>query len=79
MVLYPNYLYAYRKEGGTISMPELGNLTYTIILVTIHVQIALVLEHWTVFHHAAIWGSIGTTNDHAIVCFQCNLLIEYVR
>ncbi|QDZ23003.1 phospholipid-transporting ATPase [Chloropicon primus] len=47
------------KENGKVSgLFSMGTCLYTTIVITVNIQIALVLDHWTIFHHFAIWGSI---------------------
>ena len=47
------------KSSGEVSgLFSMGTCLYTTIVITVNIQIALVLDHWTVFHHFAIWGSI---------------------
>ena len=49
------------KESGEVSgLFSMGTCLYTTIVITVNIQIALVLDHWTIFHHLAIWGSILT-------------------
>ena len=47
-----------RDDGKVSGLFSMGTCLYTTIVITVNIQIALVLDHWTVFHHFAIWGSI---------------------
>ncbi len=50
--------YANRPGGQTFTHFETGIYMFTIIVVLVHLQLALVLEQWTWLHHLSIWGSI---------------------
>lgn len=50
-----------RSTGHSWSLPQNGLLMFTIVVVTVHLQLAMVIDQWTWFHHVAIWGSIGET------------------
>lgn len=53
------YGYDADKENGKVTgLFSMGTCLYTTIVITVNIQIALILDHWTIFHHFAIWGSI---------------------
>lgn len=47
-----------RKSGATYSHWQVGVLLFSCVVVTVHMQLASVIETWTVFHQVSIWGSI---------------------
>lgn len=53
-------------SGHTWSLLRNGLLMFTIVIITVHLQLAMVIDQWTWIHHVAIWGSIGE--------WACNLL-----
>ncbi|GMH35862.1 hypothetical protein BSKO_03730 [Bryopsis sp. KO-2023] len=59
VVFMSTALYADRKSGETYGHWQVGTILFSCVVVTVHVQLASILEHWTVLHHVAIWGSIG--------------------
>ncbi|GIL66626.1 hypothetical protein Vafri_20112 [Volvox africanus] len=46
-------------EGIPYGMAQVGAVLFTAVLLTVHLQLAILEEEWTVLHHAAIWGSLG--------------------
>jgi phospholipid-transporting ATPase len=48
-----------RDNGHTWSLQQNGLLMFTIVIITVHLQLSVVLDQWTWMHHVAIWGSIG--------------------
>ena len=38
---------------------QVGTLLFTVVVLTVHLELATVLEHWTWLHHFAIWFSAG--------------------
>ena len=48
-----------RIDGHTWSLQQNGILMFSIVVVTVHLQLAVVLDQWMWMHHVAIWGSIG--------------------
>jgi hypothetical protein len=48
-----------RKDGHTWTLQQNGILMFSIVVVTVHLQLAVVLDQWMWMHHVAIWGSIG--------------------
>jgi hypothetical protein len=48
-----------RFNGHTLSLEQNGILMFTIVIITVHAQLGIVLDQWTWMHHAAMWGSIG--------------------
>lgn len=47
-----------RKSGTTYGHWQVGVLLFSCVVVTVHIQLAVVLETWTLFHQVSIWGSI---------------------
>lgn len=45
--------------GHTWSLLRNGLLMFTIVIITVHLQLAMVIDQWIWLHHVAIWGSIG--------------------
>lgn len=45
--------------GHPWSLLRNGLLMFTIVIITVHLQLAIVIDQWTWIHHLAIWGSIG--------------------
>lgn len=41
------------------AVAQVGTLLFTVVVLTVHLELATVLEHWTWLHHFAIWFSIG--------------------
>ena len=37
---------------------QVGSILFTVVIVTVHLEVASVLDHWTPFHHLAIWLSV---------------------
>lgn len=50
--------YASRASGQTFTHFETGIYMFSIIVVLVHLQLAMVLEQWTWLHHFSIWGSV---------------------
>jgi hypothetical protein len=48
-----------RGTGSSWSLPQNGVLMFSIVIITVHLQLAIVLDQWLWLHHVAIWGSIG--------------------
>ncbi|EFJ48209.1 hypothetical protein VOLCADRAFT_40206, partial [Volvox carteri f. nagariensis] len=44
--------------GVPFGMAQIGAVLFTAVLLTVHLQLAVLEEEWTVLHHAAIWGSL---------------------
>ena len=64
--------------GHTWSLLRNGLLMFTIVIITVHLQLAIVIDQWTWIHHVAIWGSIGEPsgwdlNMPTVACFACCL------
>ena len=38
---------------------QVGSALFTVVVITVHLELASMLEFWTWLHHIAIWGSIG--------------------
>ena len=38
---------------------QVGTLLFTVVVLTVHLELATVLEHWTWLHHFAICFSVG--------------------
>ncbi len=51
-------LHADREDGQVIGMWGAGSAMYTIIIITVTMQLALAVDYWTALHHAVFWGSI---------------------
>ncbi len=46
---------------------EVGILMFSVVIVTVHLQVTTIEEQWTWIHHASIWGSQGgntRTREH---------------
>ncbi|KAK9845741.1 hypothetical protein WJX81_001079 [Elliptochloris bilobata] len=50
---------ASRSDGSTWSHWEVGTLLFTEVVLTVHLELATVLEHWTWLHYFAICFSVG--------------------
>ena len=37
---------------------QVGSILFTVVILTVHLEVACVLDHWTVMHHISIWFSI---------------------
>ena len=37
---------------------QVGSILFTVVIVTVHLEIASVIDHWTIFHHLSIWCSV---------------------
>lgn len=37
---------------------QVGTLLFTVVVITVHLELATVLEHWTWLHCFAIWFSV---------------------
>lgn len=48
-----------RHAGSSWSLQQNGVLMFSIVIITVHLQLAMVLDQWLWLHHVAIWGSIG--------------------
>lgn len=48
-----------RGDGSTLSLGQSGILMFTIVIITVHAQLASVVDQWTWMHHASCWGSVG--------------------
>lgn len=51
-------------SGHTWSLLRNGLLMFTIVIITVHLQLAIVIDQWIWLHHLAIWGSIGEPHGH---------------
>ena len=41
---------------------QVGSILFTIVVFTVHLEIASVLEYWTWIHHICIWCSAGSSS-----------------
>ncbi len=58
-VIWGQYrLHADRATGQPMEMWGAGSAMYTIIIVTVTLQLALTVDYWTWLHHLFFWGSI---------------------
>jgi phospholipid-transporting ATPase len=46
-------------SGHSWSLLRNGLLMFTIVIITVHLQLAIIIDQWIWLHHVAIWGSIG--------------------
>ena len=53
-----------REAGHPFSLPYVGVVLFSVVIITVHLQLATVVDQWTWLHHVAIWGSTG-------VCAVC--------
>ncbi|BDA43574.1 Phospholipid-transporting ATPase 3 [Coccomyxa sp. Obi] len=51
-------IYADRSSGTTFTHWEVGSILFTVVVVTVHLEIASILDHWTPLHHLSIWFSV---------------------
>jgi hypothetical protein len=42
-----------------VGLAQDGILMFSVVIATVHSQLASVIDHWTWMHHASCWGSIG--------------------
>lgn len=56
-VLYANRLVAGGPNGFLIDNWQNGIVMFTVVIITVHSQVAVILDHWNWLHHVAIWGS----------------------
>lgn len=65
-----------RATGTTLSLDQQGVLMFSIVIITVHLQLGSVIDHWTWMHHASCWGSVGERagdmgglrHSHRVVC-----------
>lgn len=50
---------AARLDGNPWTFSQCGVLMYSIVVITVHLQLAVILDQWTWLHHVSIWLSIG--------------------
>jgi hypothetical protein len=48
-----------RSHGHPRALGQDGVLMFSVVIVTVHAQLASIIDHWTWAHHASCWGSIG--------------------
>jgi len=48
-----------RAGGQTWSLYQAGLAMFTVVIVTVHLQLAMVVDQWTWMHHASMWGAIA--------------------
>lgn len=48
-----------RATAQSWSLPQNGLLMFTVVIITVHLQLGMVIDQWMWMHHMAIWGSIG--------------------
>lgn len=60
MTMAATALISNRNDGSTASLWGVGATLYTVVVITVHLQLAIMVEQWTWMHMVAIWGSIGT-------------------
>eukprot|EP00798_Chlamydomonas_sp_ICE-L_P023701 gene23701-9242_t len=46
-----------RSAGNPMTMYQTGITLYSIIIITVHLEVISIEEQWTWLHHASIWGS----------------------
>ena len=46
------------ESGQPFGLWEVGTTLYTALLIALNVQLGLLCNFWTLFHHVVIWGSI---------------------
>ncbi|KAG2495688.1 hypothetical protein HYH03_006288 [Edaphochlamys debaryana] len=46
-----------RESGNPYTMWQTGVLMYTVVVITVHMQVCQVLDQWTWVHHLSIWLS----------------------
>lgn len=51
--------HADRAGGQTWSLYQAGLAMFTVVIVTVHLQLAMVVDQWTWMHHASMWGAIA--------------------
>jgi phospholipid-transporting ATPase len=54
-----NRLHSDRAGGQPPEMWAVGSGMYTIVIITVTLQLALAVDYWTALHHIVFWGSIG--------------------
>lgn len=47
-----------RSSGNILDLYSIGTTLYSTIVLSVNIQLALVLDHWTIFHHISIWGTL---------------------
>lgn len=57
-VMLADYLRSDRPTGRVVDLWANGEVMFTTVIITVHLYMATVLDHWTWLHHLAIWGSI---------------------
>lgn len=50
---------AARGDGQPQGMAQVGVVLFTCVVLTVHLQLAVLEEAWTWVHHLAVWGSTG--------------------
>lgn len=51
-------LEADRGTGVTWGLQQNGVLMFSIVVITVHLQLTVTIDQWTWLHHVSIWGSI---------------------
>ena len=46
------------ESGRPFGLWEIGTTMYTAVLIALNLQLGLLLNFWTIWHHVVIWGSI---------------------
>lgn len=47
-----------RKVGRMVGLFTIGTTMYTCVLFVVNIQVALIIQYWTWFHHIFIWGEL---------------------
>lgn len=64
-----------RHSGHVTTMYQDGVTMFSVILITVHVQMLTVMEQWTWVHHFAVWASQGTSSVYVrCACVFCAVL-----
>ena len=63
-------LYPDRHGGATPGQWQTGATLFTAVVITVHLEISTIIEHWTIFHVAGVVFSVGEVESvcHAVLC-----------
>ena len=56
------------------AVAQVGSILFSVVVVTVHLEVASVLDHWTPLHHLSIWFSVCASSPlaHFPLLLTCN-------
>ena len=48
-----------QPDSSMVCVLQVGSILFTVVILTIHLEVASILEYWTWVHHVCIWFSAG--------------------